>query len=93
MEEVPEEKEEKDDIVEADNSSTRETKASEFNLNRASFALKNLPPTPHRYEKSNSATERMSFVSQVSDYQDEDDQIPITRKVITEQISTPLPLH
>ena len=65
MEEIPDEV--KDDIVEAENTSTRETKASEFNLNRVSFAIKSIQSN-HRYDRSNSATERMSFVSQVSDY-------------------------
>ena len=65
MEEIPDE--EKDDIVEAENTSTRETKTSEYNLNRASFAFKGIQSN-HRYDKSNSATERMSFISQVSDY-------------------------
>ena len=40
MEEIPDE--EKDDIVDAENTSTRETKTSEYNLNRASFAFKGI---------------------------------------------------
>ena len=77
MEEIPDE--EKDDIVDAENTSTRETKTSEYNLNRASFAFKGIQSN-HRYDKSNSATERMSFISQVSDYQDEPkvDSMPST---------------
>ena len=79
MEEIPdEEKEEKGDIFEADNTSTRETETQENNLHKASFAFK--IQSNHRYDKSNSATERMSFISQVSDYQDEPkvDSMPST---------------
>ena len=68
MEEIPDE--EKDEMVEVENISTRETRTSEYNLNKANFAFKGIQAN-HRYDVSNSATEMMSFISQVSDYQDD----------------------